>query len=389
MNNVASLASICDRYQISFLSNLCDEFFHVNLTTKNLCILWKESIRFKVNEFVSKCEQFIRRPEFSANALIKSKQYLTVNQLKLVLESNNSQIKEEDLWEYALKCVDFQTKTYTNLQTEDIKPIDIDSQSDDDNKTSEIQPNLNCSDTNIAIDEYKSHLLQKICSSIRFGLMNAEYFVKKVQPQMCLTKNETIDILDYFICKDMTCGAFSTDERSKTQTFTVARGTVRLTDWHYNGVLNDAICIQTNRNMLLRGIGVFTGNKGIITVKCKIYDGDNTVENQENIVGESDEKIIQCKAKSTVPIELLLRKPVNIKQNSKYTIEILQENSNGASCRVINGQTDIEQNGIKIIITDAVRSDNKTAATGGAIPLLLCTVSNTTSSGSKVQSVLT
>ena len=62
--------------------------------------------------------------------------------------------------------------------------------------------------------EYK--LLKELCPFIRFGLMNGEYFVKKVKPLNILTNEEIMDILSYYQCKnDEKCGKFSIIQRGK------------------------------------------------------------------------------------------------------------------------------------------------------------------------------
>ena len=46
-------------------------------------------------------------------------------------------------------------------------------------------------------------------------------------------------------------------------------------DWAYAGGTDvDAICIMSNKDIQLKGVGVFDCD-GTITVKCKVYKGDN------------------------------------------------------------------------------------------------------------------
>ena len=129
---------------------------------------------------------------------------------------------------------------------------------------------------------------------------------------------------------------------------------------------------MSNKDIQLTGVGIFNCN-GTVTVKCKIYKGDNDCK--DNIVGESEEESFIRDKASKEPIELKLKNGgVDIVANVKYTVEILQVNDGGASFYVKPGkQTIIDRdNEVRWTVTEAVVSTNSTRPSKGAIPSFYC-----------------
>jgi len=384
-SNVLSVRYICDKYQITELSEICENYFTQCLKSENLCYLLNGAVNLpsKSNKFVKICQNSIKLFANSADKIIKSKGFLHLNPnaMKLFLQCDDLNVTEEQLWDAVVKWADYQSVNNNISHEHDEENHGIDSSVDDEDEHDEYKQEMEMEmginhDRSSKLDSthYKTYLLQEIRHFIRFGLMNGSYFVKKVKSLNVLTDSEMVTIFTFMACNDEECGSFNTTKRGLRKKVVLQRGNIgNSCDWAYAGGTDvDAICIMSNKDIQLTGVGVFDCN-GSVTVKCKIYKGDNDCK--DNIIGESEEESFEREKASKEPIELKLQNGgVDIMANVKYTVEILQHNEGGASFYVKPGKQIIndDENGVKLTLSEAIVSTNSTRTSKGAIPMFYC-----------------
>eukprot|EP01083_Nonionella_stella_P305302 1064478_1 len=201
--NVLSVIHICDKYQISLLRPLCDQYFSTCLNTTNLCALLNDAVQLKSDDTIQKCMACLQKNCNESMTIIKSDAFLqlSLNAMKLFLQSDHLQITEDELWKYVIKWVEYQCKHNPRKQHAQVDMCDQeDSKNENDNNADNPK-------------ESRKHLLKSIAPCMRFGLMNGEYFAKHIVTEGILTQSELVSVLLYFQNQEAKCGSFSTNFR--------------------------------------------------------------------------------------------------------------------------------------------------------------------------------
>ena len=346
-SNLFAVKHVCRKYQISELSKLCDAYFAKAITVQNVCLLLNNAIINRLDEYIQMCRHRIHDALGSrkqAQEIIKSDAFMRMDimSMQFFLQFDELNVDEESLWEGVLRWIEGRIKCKDLGTTPSSKK------------------------------KARTELLQDLYPFIRFGLMEGSYFVKNVQPMNFLSKDEIVAIANHMLCRDedsnVGCGTFCTKKRDFGKTITIQRGTVCKKDWEYPGDSTDAICIKSDQRVELRAVGIFNCD-GRMSVKCKIYKGDNS-DGTDNIVYETQKTFVKQK-KSHVPLKWNLGQPIIIEKNTKYTIEILQKNKKGrTSVRCENGKNEVKNDGLTISFLPALKSPNCTEVDCGALPTL-------------------
>ena len=202
IRTVVGVKNICRKYNIADLSSECDEYFERSINAESICLLLDQSIKYKLDEYVTKCMDKMKRIGRSAPEIVHSDGFMKMGteSIRLLLQCDYLQIKEEQLWDAVVKWSEGLSKGLNSGNNDDI---------DQEPPPKRRRFNVNQSD-----------LLRSVCPYIRFGLMDMKYFTKKVKPTGCLTKDEVISVFEYMAMKednaDYQCDKFSTKPRKGT-----------------------------------------------------------------------------------------------------------------------------------------------------------------------------
>eukprot|EP01084_Bolivina_argentea_P118599 210389_1 len=168
-NNVGLLIQACDKYQIETLTKMC-------LT------------------FLSDSDESVVKNVINSAEFLK----IQLNTMRIILQCEPLEIKEEYLWESVLKWAEYQStkNTYAVAANDD---------------------ELKCDDQNmIKPGHHRLYLLKSVRDLIRFGLMTGRYIAEKVAPENVLTDKELISVLLYYHKQfEDNCGAFNIALRMK------------------------------------------------------------------------------------------------------------------------------------------------------------------------------
>ena len=135
----------------------------------------------------------------------------------------------------------------------------------------------------------------------------------------------------------------------------ISRGTITRSNWYYSSDVA-AICVKVNRASYLTGIGIFDCKNGL-EIECKIYEGDNGSKSGP-VIHEEPRKTFKFHERSATPFDLLFWTPVLLRQDVKYTIEIVQKNYTDPSYRVTNARNTVKEEGLTVTFSDARQSPN-------------------------------
>eukprot|EP01083_Nonionella_stella_P089836 250855_1 len=348
-SNIVRVTIICDKYQISSLLIHCENVFKQCLNPRNICNMLHTTVSLKMDKYVQICSDWIRSSGNvvldNGTATLQSNGFCRMNieAMSIFLEHVSIDIKEEELWSYVLKWAQFQAKEYENNEA---------------GKTKEV---LECKEVETVVDneDYKSFLLKSIRYRMRFGLMNGEYFVKNVVPERILTDKELVTIFCYQNCNNLRCGSFITTQR--TDLLIVSRGDIDDSSASYNGSNTFGICLKTDTDLYLQGIGVFDC-EGTANVKCEVFSCANASDSK--LIGESATRHFIRDNKSGNVIPLMLKSAVRIKKNQKYKVSLWQKNDGkDKTYSISNRKTCVSVDGIEIKFVNGQHS---------AIPVLIC-----------------
>lgn len=319
---------------------------------------------FKLTEFVQKCQDKLAgNLGFEAGNIVQSDGFMKMNQEAMCqfLQNDDLHIEEEALWEAVVKWSDNQSNHH--LQT-----VKSSNSACDQEPTAKRQK--------IENERNQMSLLRSIAAYIRFGLMDAVYFIEEVQPTGCLSESEMLVITNYFIMRSKDPGYQGVKmvvKKRRSKLICIKRGEFRYGDydspkWSYSGRRVDAICINTNQDCSLEGIGVFDC-AGSLDVECTVYDGDN--DRNENIIFSMEKKGLTLKHRTDTPFELIFERKVKLKRDRWYTVQIRQRNEKGCrSCHVWAETYKVTTDGLTVAFNDAKMSPNGTNRVEGAFPCL-------------------
>lgn len=239
VDNVVSVRSICRKYQISDLSVICDRNFRQYLNATTFCSLLVQSRNHKLDEYVQICIQSLNGSigdQIShilwSNGFMK----MNVESMIFLLQLENVCIAEERIWDAVLNWKNYQIKPNSDDEAGAQMKGEID----------EEPPTKRRRFDNHNSGGLETRDLRAVVRHIRFGLMQHQYFVEKVQPTGCLDQEEIITISNYMGMKGKNpvfeCGPFSTAPRRRGMDF-------RMRKFQYYGqvvydVLNNGLEIK-------------------------------------------------------------------------------------------------------------------------------------------------
>ena len=193
VDNIISLKNICRKYQISSLSTVCDQRFKSMVNQHSLCSLLNESINYKIDEYVTECQNAVQTTlGIYAGDMVKSKGFTSMGLKAMImfLQFDGLDITEEKLWDAVLEWNEYQNAIGHQIGEYRIS------------WDRSLMERLSLEEQKMNDGEDNMNLLRAICPYIRFGLMNGTYFVDKVQSLNCLSKDETLEIANYILCDD-------------------------------------------------------------------------------------------------------------------------------------------------------------------------------------------
>eukprot|EP01083_Nonionella_stella_P098290 276367_1 len=195
--NVIGVMKMCDKYQITALTNLCRVYLDNCANHNNICVLLNDLTK---HQFKSGVLQ-VGRIGQHAGTIVQSQAFreMTLNAMKEFLSWDSLCIKESVLWDVVVKWAEYQASNITEPPKK---------------KRKRSKTNNTNSQKKMNVDTKKmKKLLKAVCPQMRFGLMPGNYFVRNVKPHNCLTTKEIADILCHIQCKELPCGNFSTKRR--------------------------------------------------------------------------------------------------------------------------------------------------------------------------------
>ena len=230
IGNIVSVKSVCRKYDVSGLSAECDEFFEQSINAKSICVLLDEATKYKMDEYVQKCFDKFKKVALSALDIVNSDGFMRmgIESMQLLLQFDYLKISENDLWQKIQQWARQKAKqgesstTVTGIDEEPpAKRRRLNSSSNSDGNA----------DTITSLE-----LLRAVSPFIRFGLMDIEYFIEKVKPTGCLSKDEVIAVLEYMAMKEKDpkypCGIFKTEPRKKIFDLTLMKFERFSPFWH-------------------------------------------------------------------------------------------------------------------------------------------------------------
>eukprot|EP01083_Nonionella_stella_P110834 324628_1 len=134
-------------------------------------------------------------------------------------------------------------------------------------------------------------------------------------------------------------------------------GSIREGGWEYDGDI-DALFMEL----------------ACLIVKYEIIKGDNGNYDQADIIATSEQKSFTRELATNTPIRFDLRTPVAIQQNTKYTIQLIQQNDGSESSYVKGEQRVVTNHGVTVTFNNARQSPNPTSFKKGAFPALYCSM---------------
>mmetsp|Transcript_8160 Transcript_8160/g.13325 ORF Transcript_8160/g.13325 Transcript_8160/m.13325 type:complete len:401 (+) Transcript_8160:47-1249(+) len=203
--NIVSLISACDKYQIEALLEICHESLRSCLNKNNVCTLCNEAVSKKI------CGGRVRRDllqflavqsDADVRCLLNKRNLLNMEleAMRIILAAETLECDEEALWDAVLKWAAHKSKAYrSNRSYQSVCALE----QEPDEKERDIANT----------EEYKVYLLKSVRDLMRFGAMRASYFVEFVEPQNIFTRKELCSILLYYQDPKRGCGSFKTENR--------------------------------------------------------------------------------------------------------------------------------------------------------------------------------
>eukprot|EP01083_Nonionella_stella_P009754 27960_1 len=233
-HNIIAVRQIADKYQISLLSQLCDQLFPSLLNHSNICSLLSDAVALQLESYLIQCKQTLSKLGSKAVTILQSSAFLSMNieAMQIFLQSDSLNAKEEDIWDGVVKWANYQMDFDGHLPATQKRK-------------------LNDNNANKGSDDRKN-LLKQLCPFIRFGLMDATYFIKKVKSQNCLTSDEIAEVLCYIQCNDETCNTFSIKPRSMGTKWSISPPKAKVLKYtlkmqsKYDGLNNSWTCLQNH-----------------------------------------------------------------------------------------------------------------------------------------------
>ena len=226
-DNIVFIKQIADKYQINGLSKLCDKQFLDYINHNNICKLLNESVLFKLDKFIKICMKSISNKNIGkyTKQIIESSYFMNmnINSIKLFIQSDDLLINEEKLWDVLLKWSRAQNIIDDAL-------INTNNYDGPKKKCRKLMYNNNNK------NERSTLLLKELSPFIRFGLMTQKYFIEKVKPLKCLTKDQIKKILLYQNNKFGDCAGFNIKKRGIKWTTTKFMNGLNILsrDWNKN-----------------------------------------------------------------------------------------------------------------------------------------------------------
>eukprot|EP01083_Nonionella_stella_P076292 207839_1 len=213
-HNFLQLRAVADKYLCEGLIKVIDEYFTKGLRADNVCVLLQEIVTQKKMIYIQKLNDvFKNKLAKFATDIVESDAFLKMNvdSMKVFLQIDHLEIKEEALWRHVLKWSEYHKQKKESLSIGMPPPKKKQKLNDgvcDDNKRQVEQ----------AEQTTTNQSLKEVAKFIRFPLMDGKFFLENVKEQKCLTESEMVLILSYYIDKKYStdtnrCGPFSTQPR--------------------------------------------------------------------------------------------------------------------------------------------------------------------------------
>ena len=192
--NVLLIEQICDKYQITGLSEICQQYLEKIISANNICSLLQQTVQLKSQSAMQIIDKSLKKTLIDGAIVTNSTDFLRMNveAMTVLLKSDKLSIDEMKLWDAILRWAEYHAVHSQNSKQNHEQP--------------KKKQKHNTNNTRI-------QMLQSIAPFIRFGCMDPTYFVKHVKPLNCLNYKEMTQILSYLQCPDESCGAFSVERR--------------------------------------------------------------------------------------------------------------------------------------------------------------------------------
>eukprot|EP01083_Nonionella_stella_P250795 866038_1 len=166
--NVVGVMKMCDKYQITALTNLCRVYLDNCVDLHNICMLLNDLAKHKLQWISAKFWSVGNH----AGTIVQSLAFrqMTLDAMKVFLSWDSLRIKESVLWNAVVKWAECQATKITEPPTKKSRTNNA---------------------VNKNVDQKKmKKCLKAVCPQMRFGLMAGDFFVRNVKAHNCLTTKE-------------------------------------------------------------------------------------------------------------------------------------------------------------------------------------------------------
>jgi len=192
-------------------------------------------------------------------------------------------------------------------------------------------------------------MLKLVYHKVRFPLMSTKYFSSAVVPTGVLSQNEMLNMFCYLTYPEgkPDTAPFASTPRRLWENVLVSRhlnGIAKAPDYcHVKGSL-DCIGVEVDHECQLLAVGTFVG-KGVTNCRVSIFKLE---KKNRDLVGASDELVIEIEEISEEPFRVELREPLTMLPGLVYEIEIDQ--TGPPSKRIKKAKSMVKVNHMELVI---------------------------------------
>jgi len=225
-----SLMYAAKKYLLPKLSKACGVLLQTSVKIENVCYLLDQSILLSEENLRDDCLTFISS---NSSEIFKTEEFLDSSRQALgaILKIEGMMSKESVVYQSSENWAKHQLHVHKSIENPS--------------------------------DEEIRETLGSLLYDIRFPTMDPEEFADLVGKKGVLTDKEKSSIYLYFIKKENIENlGFNVNKRFREERF-VDRTITLLTDQWHTAPITEAVDFTTNREVMLSGLGLFTGFNGV------------------------------------------------------------------------------------------------------------------------------
>ncbi|XP_046581171.1 BTB/POZ domain-containing protein 6-like [Haliotis rubra] len=331
VDNVTALLYISRKYAVDVLESECLEFLEENLNVDNACVVLDAADRFDQSSLFQKAFSLIMK---NGERSLQSAGFLELSQVLVdqIVESDDLAVEEHVVF----NAVNGWAEAECGRQGREVTP------------------------------EAKRAVLGETLLKVRFPLLKQTFLCKEIKACGLLTELERLSIFEHIGCPDNDVKPFNTKHRQQTTHSPTRFRTENRTDWNVNGQLKDAICFQSNQNLVLCGYKLYGSDR---KSHDSIYSVTTYFGNEEDVL----QCMIQDRTEYTVNskvFDVVFGEPVAMTAGVWYTLTVLIKGRKTLAGQ--NGQNELLcPDDVRFTFKNSQHSSNGTGDVEGQIPSLL------------------